>query len=302
MIVSVSRRTDIPALYGKWFIERLKAGEVYQRNPFNPGQVHRIPLSKDEVDAFVFWTKNPAPFMPYLSYIKGYTYYFHVTLTPYHEDVEPAFKDKGHLLDAFKVLSGSIGAKRVIWRYDPVIITDRYTASWHKAQFERFAKALKGHSDRVVVSFVDFYKKAEAVLKALGAYDPPMETKKSLIRSFDAIARANGMTLELCSEAIDMREEGVQPSKCVDLERIEKLGGPILNLPKDPNQRKACGCVISKDIGMYDTCTLGCRYCYAVRSLDKARKAYKDYDSALPFLCGDFRDGDKVHEVKDRKR
>ncbi|MFW5894834.1 MAG: DUF1848 domain-containing protein [Bacillota bacterium] len=301
MIVSVSRRTDIPALYGEWFIRRLRAGEVYQRNPFNQRQVHKIPLSQDAVDAFVFWTKDPAPFMPLLDHLEGYPYYFHFTLTPYGREVEPAFTDKKRLLETFKALAAKIGPSRVIWRYDPILISETYTASWHEKTFKDYAKALNGVTDKVIVSFVDFYKKAGKALKALGAYDPPLEDKKRLIRTLKSIAKENGMDLELCSEPFDMSREGVPPSRCIDPVRIKAAGGPELDLKKDPNQRAACGCVISKDIGAYDTCVLGCKYCYAVKQPKRATARFHDHDPESPLLNDTLRGDETIYAVNLKK-
>ncbi|MFP4078829.1 MAG: DUF1848 domain-containing protein, partial [Candidatus Izemoplasmataceae bacterium] len=229
MIVSVSRRTDIPALYGEWFLRRLEAGEVYQRNPFNRRQVHRIPLTKNAVDAFVFWTKNPRPFMRHLDALEGYPYYFHFTLTPYGKDVEPAFNDKARLLETFKALSTTIGRSRVIWRYDPILISEVYEEAWHEKGFRDLAKDLSGHTEKVIVSFVDAYKKVAPTLRALGAYDPSLEDKKRLVRRLKTIADENGMDLELCSEPFDMEDEGIQPSRCVDTGLIKAIGGPDLD-------------------------------------------------------------------------
>lgn len=297
MIVSVSRRTDVPALYGQWFVNRLKEGFVYQVNPFNRKQVHRIPLSKDAVDAFVFWTKNPAPFMKHLPHLKGIPFYFHFTLTPYDETVEPAFKDKTKLLESFRHLSESIGKERVIWRYDPVIVSERFKEAWHETHFRAFASALEGYTERVVVSFVDFYKKARRPLEAIGAFDPDKARKKAIIRKLHSIAKEKGMTLELCSEALDMKDDGVHPTRCVDPHLIERIGGTVLNIPKDPNQRKECGCVVSKDIGAYDTCTLGCKYCYAVRSGEKSRQNRMNHDPDSPLLNGHLKGDETIYGV-----
>ncbi|MDX1359159.1 MAG: DUF1848 family protein, partial [Clostridia bacterium] len=144
MIISSSRRTDIPACYSDWFFNRLEAGFAMVRNPFNPKQVRRVDLSPQSVDGFVFWTKDPKPMISRLNELKYYSYYFTFTLTPYESDIEPAFANKGTLLQTFKDLALMIGPEKVIWRYDPIIISDKYTKEFHIEKFNEMAGELKG--------------------------------------------------------------------------------------------------------------------------------------------------------------
>ena len=157
MILSVSRRTDIPAYYSAWFLNRLAEGFVLVPNPHNPRQLSRIPLSPETVDCIVFWTKNPAPMLDALPRIEaaGYPFYFQFTLTPYGPRTEPGLPPKEELVRAFWALSRRLGPKRVVWRYDPVMVDGRYPTAWHLERFEALCNALEGAAERCVFSFVD---------------------------------------------------------------------------------------------------------------------------------------------------
>ena len=168
MILSVSRRTDIPNYYSEWFINRIKEGYLYVKNPMNAHQISRIDLSPDVVDCIVFWTKNPINIFDKLDDLKGYQYYFQITLTGYGRDVEPGLPDKNKvLLPAFKELSERIGKKRTIWRYDPILINNKYTKEYHYRAFGKIADELKDYTERVVISFVDLYAKTQRNMTGL---------------------------------------------------------------------------------------------------------------------------------------
>ena len=144
MIVSASRRTDIPNYYSDWFFNRLKAGYALVKNPMNAAQIRRVELSPEAVDCFVFWTKNPAPMLPRLEELRDYAFYFQFTLTGYGRDIEPGIPHKREvMLDVFRQLAGRVGKERVIWRYDPILITDRYTPEYHVRTFGEIAAALE---------------------------------------------------------------------------------------------------------------------------------------------------------------
>ncbi len=160
MILSASRRTDIPNYYADWFMGRIREGYCCVRNPMNPRQVSRIDLAPQAVDCIVFWTKNPAGLLPRLKELRDYTYYFQFTLTGYGRDIEPNLPDKREkLIPAFRELSEKIGKERVIWRYDPIFVNEKYTVSYHLKAFEEIADRLAGYTEQVVISFVDLYAK-----------------------------------------------------------------------------------------------------------------------------------------------
>lgn len=297
MILSVSRRTDIPNYYSEWFYNRIKAGFVCVRNPMNVHQISRINLSPEVVDCIVFWTKNPEPMMRRLDELASYKYYFQFTLTGYGKDIEsgvPHKKEK--MIPIFQKLSEQIGSRNVIWRYDPIIFTNKYTPEYHLRAFEQIAEALKGYTNQCVISFVDIYAKNKKVMEEIGAYSIPEVMLAEFAGKLSQTAAVNGMTVGSCAEKIDLFSCGIVHNCCIDKALIEDIIGYKIAVGKDKNQRPACGCVESIDIGTYNTCKNGCKYCYANYSRDNVIKNCSRYDEDSPLLCGMITEGDKVNE------
>lgn len=258
MIISASRRTDIPAFYADWFFTRLKAGFVLTRNPMNPKQVTRIDLGPQAVDGFVFWTKNPGPMLSRLDELKDYAYYFQFTLTAYGKDIEPRLPDKKALIDTFKRLSDRVGPQRVIWRYDPVLLSPAYTVEGHLNAYAKMARALQGAAEKCVISFIDTdYRNVRKNAAALELLAIPLETQLKLARGFHDTALENGFILSACSESEALKAAGVMPAVCVDAAMFDQKRA------RDKGQRPQCQCAKSVDIGQYNTCPHLCKYCYA---------------------------------------
>ena len=189
MILSVSRRTDIPNYYSDWFVNRIKEGFLYVRNPMNAHQISKIDLSPDVVDCIVFWTKNPANMLEKLEYLKDYIYYFQFTLTGYGKDIEPNLPDKRkELIPTFRTLSKKIGKEKVIWRYDPILIRKRYTMDYHLKAFEEIANSLADYTERVVISFVDLYTKTQRNTKKLDIRQMTSDEMSSMAAQMAQIA------------------------------------------------------------------------------------------------------------------
>lgn len=294
MIVSASRRTDIPALYPDWFFRRLEEGFVLVPNPMNPLQVGRVRLAPDTVEAFVFWTKNPEPMMPRLERLEGYPFYFQFTLTPYGADLESDLPDKGHLADVFQQLSERLGPHRVVWRYDPILLSDRYTLRFHVAAFEKMAARLAGCTEQCTLSFVDRYPKNAREMDAHGISGVGDEEILRLAEAFSATGRKYGIALATCSEAVDLSGFGIGHARCVDPEMISRISGIPVGAKKDPNQRAACGCCASVDIGVYHTCTHGCAYCYANTSRERSLRNRAGHDPESPMLVGSPAEGARI--------
>ncbi len=296
MIISASRRTDIPAFYGEWMLNRLRAGEVLVRNPMQSKQVSRILLTPQTVDALVFWTKNPENFLPCLPEVDalGYSYYFLFTLTPYDATLEPGVPEKGRIVEVFRRLSRLIGPERVVWRYDPVVLTDRYTPSWHVEEFGRLAGELSGYTERCIISFLDDYRKIRGRMRNTGYILPDKVLMGELAALFAEASSRQGIALFTCSQDVDLSCHGIRHSRCIDADLVEYISGRrLLRVKKAGSQRHACGCVESRDIGSYNSCTHGCLYCYAVSSQTKASLASEGYDPASPMLC-DTLNGDEI--------
>lgn len=297
MILSISRRTDIPNYYCDWFFNRLKEGFVYVKNPFNARQISRIPLNPELVDCMVFWTKNPTPMLERLGELKDYAYYFQFTLTGYGSDVEPGLPDKRkELIPVFRRLSEIIGPKRVIWRYDPIFINERYTADYHIRALGEISRALEGRTERMVISFLDPYVRIKKWMDGMGAAPPDRETAEWMAEQMAKIAASCGMRIETCGEPGDFERFGIRHGSCIDGQLIGELWGSRLAVKKDKNQRAECGCAESVDIGAYHTCRNGCAYCYA----GGAPMGYggAGWDAWSPLLGGAVYPDDKITDYK----
>ncbi|MFR9546436.1 MAG: DUF1848 domain-containing protein [Rikenellaceae bacterium] len=308
IIISASRSTDIPAFYAKWFINRLKAGYVVWYNPFNQKPMH---ISFRDTKAIVFWTKNPAPLIPYLKEIDamGIKYYFQFTLNDYEfENLEPNVPKLQDRISTFKKLSELLGKERVIWRFDPLITTPTTSPRELLTRIWRIGNELKGYTEKLVFSFIDVkaYRKVQNnLIKETNLFtkdvvefaEPTTEQITEICEGLKAIQtkwREEGwdILLATCAEEVDLSRYGIEHNKCVDGELMKRIFAdnvdlvhyinygkmpikqdslfpefdtPILKLAnmKDKGQRKVCGCMVSKDIGMYNTCLHHCVYCYA---------------------------------------
>ena len=299
MILSVSRRTDIPAFYTPWFMNRLREGFVLVRNPMNYHQVSKVFINPEVIDCIVFWTKNPEPLMPYLGEIgNSYPFYFQFTLNAYQRNMEPGLPTVEKRTDTLQRLSDLIGPERVVWRYDPILITDKYTIAWHTEQFGKLAGALQGYTNRCVLSFIDLYDRVKTHMKGFDIRECTDEEMIQTAKAFSGIAADNGIQLQTCAEKVDLQEYGISHGSCIDGALIESIIGWKLKAKKDPNQRSECGCIESIDIGQYNTCRHGCRYCYANYNPQSVATYCARHNPSSPFLTGDSEPGDIV---KDRK-
>ncbi len=296
MILSASRRTDIPTYHGEWFMNRLREGYVLTRNPMNHSQIHRITLSPQIVDCIVFWTKNAAPFLTHLDELDclGYRYYFQHSLTPYESDMEPGLPPKDELLKQFTALGRHLGKDRLVWRYDPILLTSRYSIEFHKEAFSHFCDTLAGVTDEVVISFIDLYARLRKTELRACTHEEMVE----IATAFGQIAASHGITIRACSEAMDLTPYGIQSGSCIDPRRVERVIGTQLTLEKADGQRTECGCCESVDIGAYNTCLNGCRYCYANYSDESIRRNMKMCDPKSPLLLGQLLEGETVRDRK----
>lgn len=294
MILSVSRRTDIPCCYSEWFFERLQEGKVCVRNPFNWNQVSDIAITPDVVDCIVFWTKNPEPMIKNLGRLSSYPYYFQFTLNAYEKDIEPGLPDKGYMQDIFRTLSEAIGPKRIIWRYDPILLNARYTQEYHLEAFERIAERLEGYTRQVVVSLVDMYKRTKENAGTLKLESITTAAAEVFIGRLARVAEKHKMKMVSCTENLDLKKYGVERGSCIDKSLIEELIGCELKVGQAKGQRVGCGCVESLDIGAYNTCRNGCKYCYANYSDSLMEFNRKRYRVESPLLCDTLIETDRI--------
>lgn len=279
MIVSVSRRTDIPARYSEWFMNRVREGFALVPNPRNTKQVRRVSLLPQDVDGFVFWTKNPAPMLPYLRELEAFAYYFQVTVTPYGWDAEPRIPDKDEfVIPAMLRLSDIIGPERVMWRYDPILLSGRYPKEFHYEAFARMAARLSGHVDRCTISFLDMYRNTARNAGELGLMPISEGDMLEMAEQFAGIAKEYAIPLAACAEPLDFSRFGIARAACVDPAILSKVSGRPIDMKRDRNQRPECGCARSVDIGAYNTCPNGCKYCYANFSPAMIRENLAHFD------------------------
>ncbi|MBR1623104.1 MAG: DUF1848 domain-containing protein [Pseudobutyrivibrio sp.] len=300
MIINTGQRTDIPAFVPEWFANRLKEGYVCVRNPYNMTQVSRYKLNPEVVDAIGFCTKNPAPFFPYLDLVKDYGQYWYVTMTGYGKDIEPGVPDNTQVMESFKELSRHVGINRIGWRYDPIFIDEKYTVDYHLKTFERMATSLKGYTGHVVISFIDIYDKVKRNFpeaRAVAA-DDKLILGKEIIK----IASHCNMKVKPCAEGDFLERYGADCSGCMTIDMYEKAIESRLIAPKSKVQpaRATCACYLGADIGAYDTCRHFCKYCYANNDLEQVARNKKLHDPTSPFLIGNYRPGDEIHDVEQK--
>lgn len=291
MILNVGARTDIVQYFSKWFLLRLKEGYVYTRNPLFSNKVTRYDLSPDKIDAILFCSKN---YRPLLSNVKEivthYRTYFYYTITAYGQDIEPNVPSIDESIDTLIALSKIVGKEKIAWRYDPILLTQKYTIANHLKTFDYMAKKLAPYIDRCIFSFVEMYKKLEINMPELIVFSN--QDKEELAKSLGMIAKKYGIWLQTCGTNGDFSQYGIHPSGCATLEILGKANRCLFKNVKHKGLRKGCHCIESRDIGAYDTCLNGCKYCYANQSPQKAYQNYKFHDPKSPLLLGHLKKED----------
>lgn len=297
MILSVSRRTDIPAFYSEWFINRLREKIVWVRNPMNYHSISQINLASEIVDCIVFWSKNPKPMFKYLDEIESqYKFYFQYTINAYEKDMEPLLPTLDERLESFIYLAKRYGKEKVIWRYDPIIITPKYNLEWHINKFNYIASKLKGYTNACVFSFLDIYDKNKNNLSKLEIKEITHDMMVTISQKLKPIADKNEIELRTCSEDINLQDLGIKKSCCIDPTLISNIIGCKIKASKDKNQRESCGCVESIDIGQYNTCSHGCIYCYANYNKEYVKTNCQKHVKTSKLLLGEKEKEDKIHE------
>ncbi|MDD2272918.1 MAG: DUF1848 domain-containing protein [Desulfuromonadaceae bacterium] len=300
MIISASRRTDIPAFYAEWFMKRVRAGYFYRVNPFNSRQVSRFSLKAEEVDAICFWTKNPQPLMRHLDELdeRGLNYYFQFTLNPYDRIFEPGVPPLEERINTMIELAGRIGPEHVVWRYDPVILSSATPVPFHLEKGEEIAARIGRATRRLMFSFHDFYGRGKGRLsRALAGSGitleditaPAQHAALDLVaRGFKEIAERHNLQLFSCSEEMDLGAIGIRHGACIDGDLIRELFGVKVALRKDRNQRGACNCVASADMGSYNSCRYRCSYCYAKFNEGMIESNCRKHNPESPALIGEY--------------
>lgn len=275
--MSISRRTDIPAWFTPWLLQRIRAGFVMVRNPRNLQHVMRVSLKAEDVVAVVFWSRDYAKLIPHLSEFddRDLRPCFHLTLTGYGPPLERNVPAAGAVLNQFEQLAARYGRDRVIWRYDPIVLGTGHDVAAHVARFEELATHLSTMTARCVVSFLDLYPSTQRAIDQLARQTgerfpaPSVFDRARLAQSLVSIGAAFGIKVSACCEP-GLVEHGVGRARCIDPDLIRSFARNQRFVAKEAPTRRGCGCVLARDIGAYHTCAHGCVYCYANSSPEEA--------------------------------
>lgn len=289
MIISASYKTDIPTFYGDWFINRLRAGYCKTLNPYNR-RIGRVSLKPDDVQGFVFWTKNVGPFIGHLAEVRrrGFPFVVQHTINAYPRVLEEAVVDAAKSVEHVRRLAEEYGPRVCVWRYDTIIESSVTPREFHVETFSRLAKELHGATDEVVISFAHLYEKTLRNMNRAAEdngftwSDPSVEWKRSLLVELTEIAAGHRIQLTVCSQP-EFIVPGSGEARCVDAVRLNEIGGKAFKAKLKGN-RKECGCYEARDIGEYDTCPHGCVYCYAVKNRELALERFRQHDPDSEFL------------------
>jgi hypothetical protein len=286
-IISASRRTDIPAFYTPWLMNRLRAGYACYPNPFT-GEIHTVSLHPKQVHSIVFWSKHYQPLLPHLNEISdlGYRFVFHYTITGVPRTLEPQTPNWQDSVRIFRKLADHTSPRQVFWRFDPILFADEWGMDFYLHRFGEIATALTGATERCYFSFAAFYGKVKRSLQraAIHYYDPALEVKRDLMDAMTEIAEACGMTLHACCQG-SLVGASVQKAHCIDGDLLADLFPDRHRVTQIQPTRKGCGCFASRDIGIYDTCPFGCLYCYANQNRKTALARYRSHDPGAEKLC-----------------
>ena len=297
MIINTGQRTDIPAFYSKWFMNRIKEGYVLVRNPYYPTIVTKFLLNPEVVDVIGFCTKNPRPMFPYLDELKDFGQFWYVSITGFGKDLEPNVPPIDQVIEDFKFLSNKVGKNAIGWRYTPIIVNSKYTKEYHIKMFEHIASKLDGYTSLVAFGFVDIYPKLAKNHPEIKDTDD--NTKVEISKAFIEIARKHHMDLRLCSKEKWLSNYGVDIDGCMRVKDYENSIDSKLDIKQKMEARKNyCACYLSNDIGAYNSCMHLCKYCYANGNEMTIRKNYKEHDDNSPLLIGHINPEDKIRLVK----
>ena len=296
MILNTGCRTDIPAYFSEWFMNRVREGFVMARNPYNPQLVTHYALDPKVVDVLCFCTKNPKPMLAHLDELEDFRQFWFVTLTPYGRETEPNVPDKHQVLESIRQLSEAVGPRHVGWRYDPIFLTEKYSAAFHLRAFEKAASALEGRVGFCVISFIDLYEKTRRNFPQARAVTA--DEQRYLARELSRIGAEHGIPIRSCCEDESLSAFGIDTSGCMTCEVLEKACDIRLDVPRaKKSPRAACNCLLGADIGAYNTCPHGCLYCYANYDQEIVKRNMRRHDPTSPLFIGHLHEDDIVHDA-----
>lgn len=293
MIINTGARTDTVQYYAPWLLRRFEEGYVLARNPLFPNKVTRYQLDPSVVDCVVFCSKDYRPVLPRLHEVTDrFNTYFYYTITAYGKDIEPGVPSVEQSMETLVELADQVGPRRVAWRYDPVLLTPTYTLERHRETFSRMCDVLAPHVDRCIFSFVEMYRKLRLNMPELMPLS--VEDMDDLARTLGSVAAEHGLWLQTCGTNGDFSRYGIHPSGCMTLDVLGRANGVEFRPLRHRGMRAGCHCFEARDIGAYDTCPNGCRYCYANRDHRRAAENHRRHDPESPLLIGSVRPEDTV--------
>ena len=296
MILNTGTRTDIPAFFHKWFLNRVSEGFVYSKNPYN-NEIYKYEINPKVTDCICFCSKNPKPLVKYLDEISQYNQYWFITVNPYGKDIEVNVPDYKRVIKTFRDVSETLNVDAIAWRYDPIFITEKYNLDFHIDKFEEMASQLCEYTSDCTISFIDMYQK---VLRNFSDVREVTEEEQLIIgENFSKIAQKYSLKMKTCVEGTLLDQFGFDSSGCMTKQVLEKAIGNTLNIPKGKYRNRQCNCLMGRDIGAYNTCLHGCKYCYANSNMKLVKRNQKLHDPDSPLLIGDVKESDVVKEVNE---
>lgn len=293
MIINTGSRTDTVQYYTEWLMKRFEEGFVYSRNPMFPNKVIRYELNPKVVDCIVFCSKNYEPILPYIKTITDkFNTYFYYTITAYGKDVEPNVPDIDESIETLIKLSSLVGRQRIAWRYDPILLTEKYTKNRHYKTFNYIAQKLSPHIDRCIFSFVEMYKKLKANMPEIILLTE--KDKIEIAKNIGAISKKYNMKIQTCATKEEYEQYGILTSGCMTAEILGNANNIKYKKLKHTGNRKNCNCIENRNIGDYDTCPNGCKYCYANQNPEIALANYKKHNPNSPLILGDLLNTDEI--------
>ena len=297
MILNTGARTDTVQYYSEWLLRRFREGYVYSRNPLFPDKVTRYELTPEKIDCVEFCSKNYRPILNDLHEITDrFNTHFQYTITAYGKDIEPGVPSIDESIQTLYELERQVGKQRICWRYDPVLLTGKYTVEKHLETFRYMAERLSGHVDRCIFSFVEMYRKLETNMPEL--FPISEKDKDRIAEGLGRIAKEYDLPIQICGTNGDYTRYGIMHSGCMTLDILGKANGIEFRDLKHKGMREGCHCIESRDIGAYNTCPNGCRYCYANKDHKKAAENYRLHDPRSPILIGRISDSDIITDAK----
>ena len=297
MIINVGGRTDIVNYYTPWLLNRLEEGYAYSRNPFARENVYKLSLKSEDVDCLLFCSKNYQPILKHIGDIdEKYNILCNYTITAYGKDIEPKVPSINQSIKTLERLSDIVGSNKILWRYDPILLTEKYTVEKHLETFEYLAEKISPLVYRCIFSFVDMYKKVEENMPEIIPFTD--EDKVKLLKGIGEISKKYNLYTQTCATNESYERYGIHAAGCTTREILEQAHNVVYKNVKGTGIRENCQCIPSRDIGAYNSCLSECKYCYANRKPDIPKKVIKMHDEKSPLLLGQLKENDRLIGTK----